>query len=167
MKLLKILNPENASEAEMSKFDVRQAVRGIVYDANGNIAVLHVTRLSYHKLPGGGSENGEDPHATLKRECLEELGCNIEITGEVGQITEYRKMFQIKQLSPCYTAQVVGEKGRPSFTKEEIDNGFKILWVPIEQALHLLRSDHPSHEAGLYIVPREIVFLETVINELL
>ena len=135
MKLIKTLNPESASDEEVVKFEVREAVRAIVYDKNGNIAILNVSKQHYHKLPGGGVEKGEDLHIALKRECQEELGCDIEIIGEVGEIIEYRKMFKMKQISPCYSAKVVGEKGSPAFTDEENEDGFEIQWLPLEKAI--------------------------------
>lgn len=161
MKIIKILNPENVSEKEVSKFQVREAVRAIVYDKDRNVAILNVTKQNYHKLPGGGVEKGEDVYSALKRECLEELGCDIEIVGEIGQIIEYRKMFQLKQISPCHVAKIVGVKGNPSFTPEEIEDGFKVQWLPLEEATLLLASDQPLNDEGrLYIVPRDRAFLE-------
>lgn len=161
MKTIKILNPENASNNEVAKFRVREAVRAVVYDQDDNVAVLNVSKQNYHKLPGGGVEAGEDIATALKRECQEELGCDIEIVDEVGQILEYRKIFQLKQISPCYIARVVGSKGKPSFTVEEIEDGFQIKWLPLEQAIALLDSDKPLNDEGrLYIVPRDRIFLE-------
>jgi len=161
MKLIKILNPENASEKEVEKFRVRQAARAIVYDKDQNVAILNVSKQNYHKLPGGGVEEGEDLYSALKRECKEELGCDVEIYGEVGQIIEYRKIFNLKQISSCYLVRVIGEKGSPSFTEEEIENGFQIQWLPLKKAILILNSDLPLNDEGkLYIVPRDKTFLE-------
>jgi len=161
MKLITILNPEHASEEEVAKFKIRTAVRAVVYDKDGNIAVLNVSKQNYHKLPGGGVEAGEDVYTALKRECQEELGCSIEIYDELGQIIEYRKMFELKQISPCYLAKVIGEKGNPSFTEEEADDGFQIQWIPLVEAISFLSLDKPlNNEGKLYIVPRDKAFLE-------
>ena len=111
MKELKLINPESVSEEETKNYRVREAVRAIVVDEDGKIALLHVSKSNYYKLPGGGMENGEDKMSTLRRECLEELGCEIEVVGEVGSILEYNKMFSLKHTSYCYIAKVKGKKG--------------------------------------------------------
>jgi 8-oxo-dGTP pyrophosphatase MutT (NUDIX family) len=160
MTLLKIINPENASEAEIAKFRTRESARAIVFDKDGNVGILHVSKQNYHKLPGGGIEAGEDIYTALKRECQEELGCDVEVGAEVGQIIEYRKIFQLKQTSFIYSARLVGEKGQPSFTSDEIADGFQIQWLPLEEAIRLLASDQPLNDEGrLYIVPRDRILL--------
>ena len=161
MKTIEILNPENATEDEIVKYQFRECARAIVYDQDGNIGILHVSNENYHKLPGGGVEKGENILEALKRECQEELGCNIEVHGEVGQIVEYRKIFQLKQISYVYLASVVGEKGTPAYTSEEIDGGFSVQWLNIDEALELLTNDRArSDEGKLYIVPRDTALLQ-------
>lgn len=60
MKELFVLNPEHASDTEIRTFAVREAVRAVVFDYEGNIALLHVAKKNYYKLPGGGIEGAED-----------------------------------------------------------------------------------------------------------
>lgn len=160
MQLIQTLNPENVTAQEIAKFEIRTAVRAVVFDQKGNVGLINVTKLNYHKLPGGGVEPGEDLLTALKRECREELGCEIEVTAELGEIIEYRKIFNLTQNSPGFAAKVVGEKGKPAYTAEEADRGFEILWVSLPEALKFLASDQPQDlEAKLYIVPREKIFL--------
>src|SRR5688572_4730076 len=113
MKELLLINPESVTEEEVKEYPVREAARAIVTDEDGLIALLHVSNKNYYKLPGGGMEKGEDRIQALKRECLEEIGCHIEVTGEIGSIVEYRKIFHIKQISHCYLARLKGSKGTP------------------------------------------------------
>ena len=161
MEQLTLINPEQASEEEAESYPVRKAARAIVFDNEKNVALLHVSKFGYYKLPGGGVEESEDIKTTLQRECKEEIGCEIEVMGEIGSITEYRKIFTLTQISYCYLAKVKGEKGTPNFDDGEIKEGFKELWLPYDKALGLIIQNTTSDfEGSKYIVPRDIIFLE-------
>jgi len=161
MKQILLLNPENVSEEEVETYPVREAARAIVLDSEGKVALLHVSKKNYYKLPGGGLEGNEDRQVALQRECKEEIGCEIEVLGEVGSIVEYRKIFSLKQISYCYFGNVKGEKGTPEFTGEEITDEFKEVWVSYDEALRLMRESKATDiEGSDYIVPRDIALLE-------
>jgi 8-oxo-dGTP pyrophosphatase MutT (NUDIX family) len=161
MTILRTINSENATEEEVVKYRTREAARAVVFDSEGKIGLLHVSKVHYHKLPGGGIDEGENIEQALRRECREELGCEIEIGEEIGQIIEYRKIFGLKQTSFVYMAKLVGEKGQPNFMEDELAEGFEIKWVGLDEALDLLRADKPLDKEGeLYIVPRDITLLE-------
>ena len=81
MKQLAILNPENATDDEMLEFSVRESARAVVIDNDGNVALLHVAKKEYYKLPGGGIEGSEDKISSLLRECKEEIGCDVSVLG--------------------------------------------------------------------------------------
>jgi 8-oxo-dGTP pyrophosphatase MutT (NUDIX family) len=109
----------------------------------------------------GGIEGTENKIDALKRECLEEIGCDVEIMTEVGSIIEYRKIFNLKQISYCYLAKVKGEKRASDFTDSEKENGFRQVWLSFDKALKALtKCKALSVEGRDYIVPRDIVFLE-------
>ncbi len=168
MPLIALINPEHVSDDEAAVFRRREAARAVVFDAEGRIALLHVAKKNYYKLPGGGLEGDEDRHLALRRECLEEIGCAIEIQGEVGMTVEYRKIFSLHQTSYVYRASVVGKKGSPEFTPEEAAEGFEVVWLPISDALTALRSSRATDAEGReYIVPRDIAVLETASKGLL
>lgn len=160
MKELAIINPENVSEEEVSTYRTREAARAVVFDADGKIALLHVIKKNYYKLPGGGLDEGEDVMTALRRECQEEIGCDVEVIGEIGSIIEYRKIFTLKQTSYCYVAKVVGEKGKPNFTGSEVEDGFKEVWLSYDDAEHALaESSATDYEGSSYIVPRDVLLL--------
>lgn len=155
------INPENATEAEVKEYRVREAARAVVFDDAGDVAMLHVRNEKYYKLPGGGIESGEDTIAALKRECLEEIGCEIEVIDELGSIVEFRKMWRLQQISYCYVAKVTGKKGNPQSTQEEINDGFEQLWLPYPEALSLISNNKATNlEGSAYIVPRDSIFLK-------
>ncbi len=165
MKFIKLINPENVSEEEVKNYRVREAGRAVVVDKDGMVALLHVTKESYYKLPGGGIEETEDKMVALARECQEEIGCDVEVIGEIGTIVEYRKIFTLKQTSYCYLAKVKGEKGKPDFTDDEKENGFEQVWLPYDQALKVLSESKATNiEGSAYIVPRDTAFLQEAKN---
>jgi 8-oxo-dGTP pyrophosphatase MutT (NUDIX family) len=160
MKEIAILNPEDATESECATYKIREASRAIVFDSEGKVALLHVSCKGYYKLPGGGIDADEGKVEALKRECLEEIGCTVDIMDEIGVVTEFRKMFELQQISYCYKAQVLGEKGTPEFTESELTDGFKIVWVALSDAISILNNCHTEDKEGaLYIVPRDLSLL--------
>jgi 8-oxo-dGTP diphosphatase len=165
MNLLITLNPENASEAEAQTYSLRQAVRAVVLDQHNHIALLYVANRNYYKLPGGGIEPGESYAAALQRECLEEIGCNIERIGDLGKIVEYRRFCRLKQISYCYLAKIKGIKTAPHFTTSETEKGFAVKWLSYPKALSLLsKSQATDIEGHLYITPRDTLILNKAIS---
>jgi len=159
MNILKEINPAGLDEEEVSGFRVRRAVRAVLTDDDDLIALLDVKKQNYHKLPGGGVEKDEDNVMALKRECLEETGCIIEVGEEVGSVVEYREKFKLKQISDCYLARVVGKKREPAFTDSELKNRFELMWVTIDEAIKLLEADEPMDYEGSFIRERDLTFL--------
>lgn len=168
MKILKTINDQeifpNLNKDPQIKRWKREAARAIVIDDMGKIALLFVSRKNYHKLPGGGIEKGEDIPEALKRKMIEEIGCDIEVTGEIGQIDEYRSKFELLQINYCFMAKVKGDKKPPAFVENEIKDGFRIMWVDIDDAIKLLENDATEDYAGKFIVMRDTIFLKEALN---
>ena len=166
MKQLGIINPEKVSNEAVSSFTPRLAARAIVFDVDKNVALLHVSKHNYYKLPGGGMEVGEDKIEALKRECKEEIGSDIEVISELGEISEYRSQFSMFQTSYCYIAKLVGEIGEPAFTELEISGGFeKPIWIPLNQAIDLVTNSKPNDYQGTFIRERDGLFLKTAMED--
>ena len=142
------------------KYRLRKASRAIVINNENKIALLFVSKHNYHKLPGGGVESGEDLETALHREILEETGYNIKIKQDIGMIIEYRDDKDMRQESYCYLAKVDGEIKEPSFTEKEKADGFKLIWVTIDNAIAILKNDRPKTESGRFIQVRDLTFLE-------
>ncbi len=124
--------------------------------------MLKVSRDFYFKLPGGGVEEGEDFETSLKRECLEEIGCEIKNVSPLGYTEEYWKEDTEKQISYCYVVELNGLKGNPNLTQSEKDRGFETIWLTLEDAIQALVFCTPTQWEGDYIPPRELIFFERV-----
>lgn len=164
MKQIKLINLENISEDEVKDYKVREAVRAVVFDQSNLVPLIYSTVNNYAKLPGGGVEEGENMEQTLKRECLEEIGCNVEIIQEIGMIVEYRSKYKLKQVSYCYLAKLIGEKGTPQLDEGEKEQGFETIWITIDEAIEKVTQKEFVMYESEYVTIREKTFLETAKN---
>lgn len=154
------VNP-GAPQIDDTAFRTREASRAVVFDASGKVALLHVGLHHYHKLPGGGIDEGEDVPTALERELMEEIGCKAEVTAEVGSTIEHRNQFELVQTSYCFLANQIGEKGEPDFTEKELRNQFAIVWADdINHAITLLEADAPDDYEGKFIKIRDTALLK-------
>ncbi|MDQ1300067.1 MAG: 8-oxo-dGTP diphosphatase [Patescibacteria group bacterium] len=160
MKNLVTINLENVPSDVAATFKTRTAARAVILDSEGNIAMLAVTKDGYHKLPGGGVDEGEDLSTALARECMEEVGCEIRVLEEIGTVLEIRKNFCLVQDSHAWLAKLEGEKGTPDFTESELSRGFEIRWMPITEAKRLLNEERSDDYESQYIVIRDLAILE-------
>lgn len=141
------------------RYRVRKAARAMILNEKNEIAVLHVSKNNYHKLPGGGIEKDETILNALNREILEETGCKAKIYGEAGIIIEYRNTLEQIQISYCYLAKVTKRITDPSFTKKELHEGFILKWMKMDEALKSMKKDKPNTYEGKFIQKRDIAFL--------
>lgn len=163
MKLLKTFNEEQVSKDNMEQLVIRNSTRSVIFDDEGNIALIYCARFDYYEIPGGGIDDGESIIEGLRRETLEETGCCIKNIRELGYTREVRLGKQRLNISYGFVSDIDGEKGSPRFEQDEIDDGFEVVWVPLEKAISLIQSG----EAGdvlyrKYIIQRGLLFLNTV-----
>jgi 8-oxo-dGTP diphosphatase len=65
----------------------RPGAYAVVIDEEGRVAVMRTAKG--WGLPGGGADEGESPHATLRREVLEECGREVVVGEPCGEALEY------------------------------------------------------------------------------
>lgn len=159
MKLLKVLKDNDFGfEEKDCDLKLREAARAIVMK-DDKIALLYVNAMDFYKLPGGGIEAGEDLESALRREVLEESGCEVEIIQELGEIHEYRTHFEQFQKSYCFITQVKGCIGKTQFTESEIEDEFELKWFTLDEAIKLAEGTKTGEYMGKFVQERILVFL--------
>lgn len=145
----------------------RTASRAVIFDGDGKIALLDVVNKRFHKLPGGGVQEGEDIEIALQRELSEEIGCAAKNLRPLAEIEEYRNQWALHQISYCFIADLDGEKGTPHLDQYEADDGFVPTWVNIEDAIKTLEADAPVEDyEGKFIQQRDLAFLKEALEVL-
>ena len=143
---------------EFKKRDLRFAARAIV-KKDDKIAIIHISKDNYYKIPGGGIKDGESIKEGLIREVWEETGCRIIIEEEVGEIVEYKTHWDMIQTSYCFTSTVT-KIGKPHFTKKELESGSELIWTTIPKAIKLFKSSNMETYAAKFMATRDLTFLK-------
>ena len=98
----------------------------------------------------------------MKREILEEVGCDCEIESQIGVVIEYRNAHNLMHISYCYVAKVIGEIGTPMLEEGEVEEGQVTLWLPPAEVLLRMQNDQPKKFSGHFILAREISFCRSI-----
>lgn len=159
----------NSPAVDTSTFRKRGAARAVLLDDSGQIYLLNVSKHGYHKLPGGGIDEGEDIRQAMERELMEEVGCKAEIQAELGTVIEYRNYDDggLEQTSYCYLARQVGEQVASALEEGELAEGmYEVKSKSIDDAISLLAQDKPDNLQGMFIQKRDLAFLQAAKEQL-
>ena len=169
MEILKEINEHSLGLGEVEqfgeKYELRKSARAILQETEGKIAIQYLQNYGFRKLPGGGVDTGETLEEAVMREVREEVGCACEVSEMIGVVIEYRNNYNLLQISYCFLAKIIGEKGIPTLEEGEVEEGQITLWMSPEEALQKMREDNPRKYEGHFILQREITFLEKYLSK--
>lgn len=167
MERLALLNPEGLTESEVAQLPKRNAVRAVMLNREGNLALIYAKTYNYYKLPGGGVEGSESHAITLNRECEEEVGCSAELLEPIGYVEEWRRIFNEHQISYAYSAQQLGQQKPQNLMEDEARDGFEVCWVNPNEALRLLSNIQTEYPlARDYMMPRDKYILQAYLAKI-
>ncbi|NFE94581.1 NUDIX hydrolase [Clostridium botulinum] len=107
---------------------------------NDKIAVIKLPGGYF--LPGGGVEKGENNEECLNRECMEELGCTINIKEFVcvGSSYHWGRRFNgyIHSIGNFYLADSLKKVGNPT------EKDHELVWLTIDEACDKMFLSHQA-----------------------
>lgn len=159
-------------KTDQVEYEDRITVKAIVLDYEGKIGLVGNKQNNFLQLPGGGIDAEEDIKVGLKRECLEEIGCSVDIISEIGCIDDYRARDKKHCINHCYVVKVMGEKGTPNYTEKEAEIGMYTKWVTTQEAMNLFERQKQLLEKRLvtfyntgFNILRDYNFLRLAISD--
>ena len=119
---------------------IRNSVKAIIIDKDKILLTKNKDDLGiFYLLPGGGQEKFEDMHEALRRECYEEISCDIEIKDirfvrdYIGQRHEFAELddgtHQIEYMFECSLAENSVPRNGSIPDGAQID----VEWIPLSQ----------------------------------
>lgn len=160
-----ISQKEQVSEINKD-WNTRVAMRGVLIDKEGKVALMHIGKYGIYKLPGGGVDKEEKLEEAFTREILEETGCDVLKTRDLGMFIERRDEWKLFQISFCYIAEVL-YKGELNLTNKEKEEGFSLVWADdLKKASELVGQNQSDRYDDKYIKIRDSSILKRAISEL-
>lgn len=143
----------------MSSAKPRLTARAVLQRPDGMIAVMYIGKYDIYILPGGGVDEGESIQEALHREIAEETGCLCQSVRELGMVSENRAHADYTQRSYYYVVQTNGPHQAQQLTETETDNGTRLQWHTLDEAMRLIGS--PVHEVRqrIYLQARDMAAL--------
>lgn len=165
MNLIGFTNDKISRQGKLPKWlrgwNVRIAVRAVLLDDKGRVALMHIGARDAYKLPGGGVEEEENLEKGFRREISEETGYRVKAIGDIGVFIEKREEWRLFQVSFAYLAKVI-VKGRQSLTREEKEAGFSLRWAEnIDEAIKLVSKSKPGRYDDKHIKLRDSSILKS------
>ncbi len=144
----------------------RPIARAILLNAEGKIAIHRIYRddmfckQGYYESPGGGIDEGETSEEACKRECREEIGCEIEIIKEIAYIEDAYNLIGRKNQNHYFLAKQI-DLGAKHFESEGDSYIQETLWVEVEEAIRLYEG-MPDEKVSSLVKQRELPVLKAL-----
>lgn len=135
------------------------AARAFLINKANYLALSHEKTTGLYALVGGTMEINETPQQCILRELKEETGCDCQIQSPLGFITENRGILNYRKKSFFYIASVLCA-GTVRQTQEEKILQQEVLWLPINDAYHIIEKQIYNSIQYKFIQKRDILAFE-------
>lgn len=151
----KVLGTDGTANAQP-----RYTARAILKNADGLYAVMYAGKFNLYSLPGGGIEDNEDKITALKREIMEETGCECDSIEELGCVYENRAHCNYTQYSYYYIVTTKGATKVQKMTEEELKNVTVLQWHTFDEAVSLIKDVNHATNQQKFLQARDVAALE-------
>lgn len=122
----------------MNSYAIRTATKAIIIKDDKILLNKYKKNDVYYTLPGGGQDHNEELPANLKRECMEELGIDIDVH-DVLFVREFiadrhnpgEKRKGYHQVNIIFECSVINENAGDAHNQDPNQIGGE--WVPVEK----------------------------------
>ena len=148
----------------------REIARAILIDDKNNVCLEYLKDddgfgpRDYYETPGGGIKEGENHEDALHREIEEEVGYKCEVISFLGQVDDYYNLINRKNHNYYYLVRRTQKVSQHLEDDEKIRIS-KIIWVPIDEAIHLYETMQ-NVLVGRLVKQRELPILKLAKNAL-
>lgn len=120
----------------------REISRGVILNEKNQIAILKLYSEDIfgirdcYELPGGGVKESESFIDAFKREAIEEVGFEVEVLDELGDVIDFYNLIQRENHNHYFlgkTTKFLGLK-QEQYEQQMIQ---QILWVSIDDAIDI------------------------------
>ncbi len=121
----------------MKKYPVRTATKAIIIENDHLLVVKHQNDQVYYTLPGGGQNHNEDLRTAMKRECMEELGAEVQVK-DILMVRDYISDNHVRKKPPTgfhqidiiFECELLSEVDLDQATEQD-PNQVGTEWIPL------------------------------------
>jgi ADP-ribose pyrophosphatase YjhB (NUDIX family) len=150
-----------------SEYEKRITVKAIVKNDTNRFAFITSASHGCYLLPGGGAES-DDLETEIKRECVEEIGFEIDIIRIIRQTQEFRSRLAKEYVTTCFFAKTTRNVMGDFRTEDEKEAQLQVEWFTVDEAKKILseqvervrKGDVNGYELPFNIVRDHLFFTE-------
>ena len=150
---------------ENKLYKIRRCARAVVINDNNKVYAQYVGKYDCHCLAGGRIEGNETIEQGLKREVLEEIGCDVEILKELGITIEYRDSDNALEIDFGFIVKKISEQQELNLTQEEIEeeNSVRII-DSIQECINIMSNESCDYYKAKFWNKRNLIFLKEALK---